>query len=156
MNYWLLKSEPDVYSLDQLQQDGHCPWDGVRNYQARNNLTAMKKGDLGLFYHSRTNPPHVAGLCRVAKKAYPDATAFDPEAKYYDPKSDPKKPRWFSPDIAYVCHFPDLVSLTDIKEVDSLQDMVLVKNSRLSVQPVSKDEFKRVCKMGGLKKIPKK
>ena len=98
MKYWLLKSEPDVYSLDDLKKEGTDHWDGVRNYQARNNLQAMKKGDLGLFYHSRSNPPHVAGLCKITKKAYPDPTAFDPKAKYYDPKSDPDNPRWFCPD----------------------------------------------------------
>lgn len=156
MNYWLLKSEPDVYSLDHLKEEGTDCWDGVRNYQARNNLTSMKKGDLGFFYHSRTKPPHVAGICRISKEAYPDPTAFDPEEKYYDPKSDPEKPRWFCPDVTYVCHLPQTVSLKDIKETEGLEEMVLVKNTRLSVQPVTAEEFERVCKMGGLKKIPKK
>ena len=156
MTYWLLKSEPDVYSLDDLKEAGTDCWDGVRNYQARNNLTAMKKGDLGFFYHSRTKPPHVAGVVRVHKEAYPDPTAYDPEEKYYDPKSNPDKPRWFCPDVEYVCHFPETVSITDIKEEDSLKEMILVNNTRLSVQPVTKEEFERVCKMGGLKKVPKK
>jgi len=154
MNYWLLKSEPDVYSLDDLKDEGTDCWDGVRNYQARNNLTAMEEGDLGFFYHSRTKPPHIAGICRIAKKAYPDPTAFDPEENYYDPKSDPDDPRWFCPDVSYVCHLPETVSLKKIKKEESLSEMVLVKNSRLSVQPVTKEEFKKVCLMGGLKKIP--
>ena len=151
MNYWLLKSEPDVYSLDHLKDLGTDSWDGVRNYQARNNLTAMKKGDLGLFYHSRTKPPHVAGICKITKEAYPDPTAFDSDAKYYDPKSDPENPRWFCPDVTYVCHLPKTVSLKDIKELEELSEMALVKNTRLSVQPVTPAEFKKVCKMAGLK-----
>ena len=155
MNYWLLKSEPDVYGLDHLKELGTDMWDGVRNYQARNNLQAMKPGDLGLFYHSRSKPPHVAGLCKIVKEAYPDPTAFDPEEKYYDSKSDPDNPRWFCPDVAYVCHFPEIVSLKEVKQIEDLSNMVLVKNSRLSVQPVTVEEFKKVCKMGGLKKIPK-
>jgi predicted RNA-binding protein with PUA-like domain len=155
MNYWLLKSEPDVYSLDDLKEEGTDCWDGVRNYQARNNLTAMKPGDVGFFYHSRTKPPHIAGLCKIAKEAYPDPTAFDPEEKYYDPKSDPEAPRWFCPVVSYMCHFPKPVSLKSIKAEEDLAEMVLVKNSRLSVQPVTPEEFRKVCEMGGLKKIPK-
>lgn len=155
MNYWLLKSEPDVYSIDDLKEAGTDPWDGVRNYQARNNLTAMKPGDLGLFYHSRSKPPHVAGICQVVKSAYPDPTAFDPEDQYYDKKSDPDKPRWFCPDVGYVCHLPKTVSLAEVKATDALKEMILVKNSRLSVQPVTEEEFELVCKMGGLEGIPK-
>ena len=155
MAYWLLKSEPDVYSIDDLARDGSTTWDGVRNYQARNHQLAMKKGELALFYHSRSTPPAAAGLCRITKKAYPDATAFDPEAKYFDPKSDPEKPRWFNVEVSYVCHFPEAVSLTDIRANKALQDMVLVNNSRLSVQPVALAAFRTICKMGGLETIPK-
>lgn len=154
MKYWLVKSEPDVYSLDDLKKLGTDSWDGVRNYQARNNLQAMKVGDLALFYHSRTDPPHVAGLCKVSKKAYADPTAFDPKEKYYDAKSDPEKPRWFCPDVTYLCHLPQTVSLTDIKDNGYLKKMVLVNNTRLSVQPVTAAQFKRVCQMGGLEDIP--
>jgi predicted RNA-binding protein with PUA-like domain len=156
LKYWLLKTEPDVFSLDDLKRLGTDAWDGVRNYQARNNLTAMKPGDLGLFYHSRTAPPHVAGLCRVSKVAYPDPTAFDPKAKYFDSKSDPEKPRWFCPEVSYLCHFPQMVSLHDIKAVGHLSKMALVNNTRLSVQPVTAAQFRRVCKMGGLDDIPSK
>ena len=155
MKYWLLKSEPDVYSLDHLKKLGTDSWDGVRNYQARNNLQAMEPGDLGLFYHSRTKPPHVAGLCKITKKAYVDPTAFDPKEKYYDKKSDPEKPRWFCPDVTYLCHLPEIVSLPDIKTNEKLEDMVLVNNTRLSVQPVTKREFELVCRLGGLTEIPK-
>ena len=154
MKYWLLKSEPDVFSLDDLKAMKTDRWDGVRNYQARNNLTAMKCGDLGLFYHSRTTPPHVAGICRVSKEAYPDPTAFDPMEKYYDPKSDPEKPRWFCPEVTYLCHLPNTVSLPEIREESRLAEMVLVNNTRLSVQPVTEAQFRRVCKMGGLEDIP--
>lgn len=155
MAYWLLKSEPDVYSIDDLARDGTSTWDGVRNYQARNHQLAMKKGELALFYHSRSTPPAAAGLCRISKKAFADATAFDTQAKYYDPKSDPEKPRWFNVEVEYLCHFPELVSLADIRAKKSLQDMVLVNNSRLSVQPVTLAAFRTICKMGGLETIPK-
>lgn len=156
MNYWLVKSEPDVYSLDDLKEAKKDCWDGVRNYQARNNLKAMKKGDLCFFYHSRTKPPHVAGICKVVKDAYPDPTAFDPKEKYYDPKSDPENPRWFCPDVRYVRHLPKPVSISQVRETEELEEMVLVNNTRLSVQPVTEKEFETVCKLGGLKKIPKK
>lgn len=155
MAYWLVKSEPDVYSIDDLARDGTTPWDGVRNYQARNHQMAMKKGELAFFYHSRSTPPEVAGICRISKKAFPDQTAFDPEAKYYDPKSDPENPRWFNVEVAYVCHLPKPVSLADIRATKSLQDMVLVNNSRLSVQPVTPAAFRTICKMGGLEGVPK-
>ena len=155
MAYWLLKSEPDVYSLDDLARDGTTTWDGVRNYQARNHQLAMKKGELALFYHSRSAPPEAAGVCRISKKAFADVTAFNPEAKYYDPKSDPENPRWFNVEVSYLCHFPRPVSLSDIRETKSLKDMVLVNNSRLSVQPVTLSAFRTICKMGGLENIPK-
>lgn len=155
MAYWLLKSEPDVFSIDDLRRDLTTTWDGVRNYQARNHQLAMKKGDLALFYHSRATPPAVAGVCRIAKKAFPDVTAFDPEAKYYDPKSDPDKPRWFNVLVEYVCHMPQPVPLAAIREHKSLQEMVLVNNSRLSVQPVTLAAFRTICKMAGLDGVPK-
>ena len=155
MAYWLLKSEPDVFSIDDLQRDGTTTWDGVRNYQARNHQLKMKKGELGLFYHSRSTPPAVAGICRISKKAFPDSTAFDSQAKYYDPKSDPDKPRWFNVQVEYVCHLPNPVSLTDIRAAKALKAMVLVNNSRLSVQPVTLAAFRTICKMGGLEEVPK-
>lgn len=154
MAYWLLKSEPDVYSIDCLQKDGTTTWDGVRNYQARNFQMQMKVGEIALFYHSRSTPPSVAGLCRISKKAYPDATAFDPQAKYYDPKSSPEAPRWFNVEVEYLCHLPQAVSLAEIRDTKSLQSMVLVNNSRLSVQPVTLAEFRTICKMGGLSTPP--
>ena len=145
--YWLFKSEPDVYSIDDLAEAGTDTWDGVRNYAARNNMQAMKKGDLGFFYHSRTTPPGVVGVVEVVKEAYPDFTAFDPKEKYYDPKSDPDKPRWFMVDVKFVEKLPRLVSLPEIKKVKTLQEMALIKMSRLSVQPVQKKEWKKVLAM---------
>lgn len=155
MSYWLFKSEPDVFSIDDLKRDGTSPWDGVRNYQARNTMQSMKKKELGFFYHSRSNPPCVAGICRVTKKAFPDVTAFDTQAKYYDPKSDPENPRWYCVEVEYLCHLPREVSLQEIKGIKKLQDMVLVNNSRLSVQPVTTVEFRTICKLAGLDGIPK-
>jgi predicted RNA-binding protein with PUA-like domain len=155
MAYWLLKSEPDVFSIDDLCRDGTTTWDGVRNYQARNHQLSMKKGELALFYHSRSTPPAVAGICRISKKAFPDVTAFDPLAKYYDPKSDPDKPRWFNVQVDYVCHLPTPVPLAEIKDTKALKNMVLVNNSRLSVQPVTLAAFRTICKMGGLEETPK-
>ena len=143
-----MKSEPDVYSVQDLEKDGSTCWEGVRNYQARNNMQAMSEGDRVLFYHSRAKPPGVAGVAEVVKEAYPDHFAFDPKHKYFDAKSDEEKPRWFMVDVGFVEAFEDVVPLPEIREVAALKDMVLVNNSRLSVQPVRKAEFDRLVKMG--------
>lgn len=148
--YWLMKSEPDVYSIDDLARDGSTSWDGVRNYQARNNMQAMEVGDLVLFYHSNANPPGVAGLARVSKQAYPDHLAFDPKHEYHDPKSDPDAPRWFMVDIAFVAKAPRFLPLQDIKEDSKLADTELLRYGRLSVQSVKKREFDRIKKLLGL------
>lgn len=132
--YWLVKSEPDVYSLDDLERDGSTAWEGVRNYQARNNLRAMKRGDEVLYYHSNAAPPGVVGIARVCREAYDDSD-----------------PRWSLVDLAFAARLPGAVSLEDIKAQRSLAGMELLRNSRLSVQPVTKAEFERVKKMGGLK-----
>ncbi len=149
--YWLMKSEPDVFSIEDLERDGSTSWEGVRNYKARNNMQAMTKGDEVLYYHSNAKPPGVVGIARVCKEAYPDHFAFDKKHKYFDAKSDPDKPRWFMVDIEFVKAFPNLVSLEDIKADKALSDMELVRYMRLSVQEVKKGEFDRVKKMGGLK-----
>ncbi len=144
-----MKSEPDVYSIDDLERDGDTLWDGVRNYSARNNMMAMQKGDEVLFYHSRQDPPAVVGVARVAtKEAYPDPTQFDKRSKYYDAKSNKEKPRWYLVDVRYVKKLKNQVPLEDIKARKTLADMVLVNNSRLSVQPVRKKEFDMIVKMG--------
>ena len=148
MNYWLMKSEPDVYGIDHLAKEKNktAEWDGVRNYQARNTMRdLMKKGDKVLFYHSNSKPSGVAGIATVVKEGYPDHTAFDKNTKYYDPKSDPANPRWFMVDVKFNKKFKDVVDLKSIKEHPDLQEMVLVNNSRLSVQPVTKDEFDLIC-----------
>ena len=149
--YWLMKSEADVYSIDDLESDGKTMWDGVRNYQARNNMREMKKGDRVLYYHSRQSPPAVVGLATVVRESYPDPTQFEPKNKYFDEKSDSEDPRWWLVDVAFDRKFDEPVSLHDIKDEPSLSEMVLVNNSRLSVQPVKKAEFDRVLKMAGEK-----
>jgi predicted RNA-binding protein with PUA-like domain len=149
--YWLMKSEPDVYSLDDLERDGSTMWDGVRNYKARNNMQAMKVGDEVLYYHSNARPPGVVGIARVCREAYPDPTQFDKKSKYHDAKSTKDDPRWWLVDIEYVAHLPNMVSLEDVKNEEALADMELVRYARLSVQSVKKAEFERVKKMGGMK-----
>lgn len=150
--YWLMKSEPDSYSIDDLQRDGSEPWDGVRNYQARNFMRDMKVGDLALFYHSNAKPPGVAGVCRISKEAYPDPTQFDRKSRYYDPKSTRESPRWSLVDVSFVEKFDDEISLPVLKDTPQLDGMrVTQKGARLSVQPVDKKHFKHVLKMAQAK-----
>lgn len=141
MAYWLIKSEPGTWSWDDQVRCGKkgTEWDGVRNYQARNNMTAMKQGDLGFFYHS-VNEKSVVGIVKVVKEAHPDST--DATGK------------WECVDVAAVCDLPAPVSLDDVKADPRLEEMILVKNSRLSVQPVTATEWKLICKLGGLEKAP--
>ncbi len=147
--YWLVKSEPDVYSIDDLKKDKKTYWDGVRNYQARNFMRdEMKKGDQVLFYHSNADPVGVAGICEVVKEGYPDFTAFDPDDKHYDPKSKKDEPTWIMVDVKFVKKFGEVVALTEIKENRKLQNMKLVqRGNRLSVMPVTKTEFNEIVKM---------
>jgi predicted RNA-binding protein with PUA-like domain len=149
--YWLMKSEPDVYSLDDLKRDGSTHWDGVRNYKARNNMRAMKVGDEVLYYHSNAKPPGVVGIARVCREAYPDPSQFDKKSHYYDEKSRKEDPRWSLVDVEYVAAFPHKVGLDDVKSEKALADMELVRYGRLSVQSVTKTQFERVKKMGGMK-----
>ena len=148
--YWLVKSEPSEYSFDDLtnEEDSIAEWDGVRNYQARNNMQAMKVGDEVLFYHSQTKPPAVVGLAEVVEEAYPDDTAWDPASEHPDPRSTPDSPLWFMVDIQAKGKLQRPVSLQEIKSTPGLEDMVLVKNSRLSVQPVTEDEWRIVLDLG--------
>ena len=143
MNYWLIKSEPDAFSIDDLKNapGGKDHWDGIRNYQARNFIRDdMKKGDLAFFYHSNCKAPGVVGICEVVSGAYPDFTAFDPNEKYHDPKSDPENPRWLMVDVKYRRKTKRLISLKELKEhADRLEDFALVRRgNRLSIMPVSK------------------
>jgi predicted RNA-binding protein with PUA-like domain len=147
--YWLMKSEEDVYSIRELEADGATCWEGVRNYEARNLMRdQMKVGDGVLFYHSNADPPGVAGIARVSRTAYPDHFAFEKGSPYYDPKSDPGNPRWFMVDITFLEAFPRVLSLEEIRNVPELGEMALLKRPRLSVQPVRKDEFQLIRKMG--------
>ena len=148
--YWLMKSEPDVYSIDDLQRDGSTSWDGVRNYQARNFMRdEMRVGDLVLFYHSNTKPPGVVGLARVCREAHPDVKAFDPNSDYYDPKSTPENPVWMLVDVEFIAKFPHPVALDQIKQEQALSGMLVIKKGmRLSVQPVDPHHFERVVEMG--------
>jgi predicted RNA-binding protein with PUA-like domain len=149
--YWLMKSEPDVYSIDDLERDGSTHWDGVRNYKARNNMRAMSVGDEVLYYHSNAKPPGVVGVARVCREAYPDPSQFDRKSHYYDEKSNKDDPRWSLVDVEFVSRLPHEVSLDDVKSEKALADMELIRYGRLSVQSVSKAQFDRVKKMGGMK-----
>ncbi len=145
--YWLMKTEPDVYSIDDLERDGVTCWEGVRNYQARNNMMAMSVGDEVLIYHSNAKPPGVVGIARVVREAYPDHFQFDPGSRYFDPKSDPENPRWYMVDVAFVKKFDRVVGLPEIKADPELADMQLVRHGRLSVQEVKPAEFRRIKKL---------
>jgi predicted RNA-binding protein with PUA-like domain len=148
--YWLMKTEPDVFSIDDLERDGSTCWEGVRNFKARNNMKAMACGDEVLFYHSNANPPGVAGIARVCREAYPDRFQFDEKSKYFDGKSDPDEPRWYMVDVEFVAKAEEVVGLPDIKADPALADMELVRYGRLSVQSVKKAEFDRVKRLAGL------
>ncbi len=149
MSYWLMKSEPETFSIDDLAK---CPkqttsWDGVRNYQARNFMREMEVGDQVFFYHSSTDPTAIVGVAEVVKKAYPDPTAFDPKDKHYDPKSKPASPIWEMVDIKFVKKFDHVLTLQELRDLPGLEKMELLrKGSRLSVQPVRPEEWKIVIK----------
>lgn len=148
--YWLVKSEPSVFSIDDLAKSPmqtSC-WDGVRNYQARNFMKNMAVGDHVLFYHSNANPPAVAGIAEVVKPAYPDPTQFDKKNRHYDPGSDPSSPRWEMVDIKYVRKFSHPVTLDQLRKEINLKRMVLLqKGSRLSVQPVRPLEWRLILSL---------
>jgi len=151
MNYWLMKSEPDVFGIDHLKampkKTEH--WDGVRNYQARNMMRdEMKKGDLVFFYHSNCDEPGIVGLMKVVRESYPDFTAFDPEQKYYDPKSDPDKPRWYMVDVQYQRKTKRNITLAELKTCSQLEDCPLVrKGNRLSIMPFTKKQWDFILKL---------
>jgi predicted RNA-binding protein with PUA-like domain len=148
--YWLMKSEPETYSIDDLQRDGSTAWEGVRNFKARNNMRAMAVGDEVLFYHSNADPSAVAGIARVSRVAYPDPSQFDERSEYHDPKSSREKPKWDLVDVEFVAKAKRPVSLQEIREDSALADMELVRYGRLSVQSVTKPQFDRVKKKAGL------
>ena len=151
MNYWLVKSEPDAYSIDDLANEPEqttC-WHGVRNYQARNMMRdEMKLGDRVLFYHSNAKPPAVVGVAKVAREAYADHTSWDPQSDYFDPKSSAENPRWFMVDLTFEQKFPRAIPLEELRTVSALKKMELLRTgSRLSVQPVRKSEFDAILKL---------
>jgi predicted RNA-binding protein with PUA-like domain len=147
--HWLIKSEPGAYSIHDLERDGSTSWNGVRNYQARNFMRdEMAVGDPVLFYHSNAAPPGVAGIARVSRAAYPDPTARDPASDYFDPKAGDDDPRWFMVDVAFVERFPALVPLDVLRATPGLEKMPVNNRSRLSVQPVTAQEFEIVARLG--------
>ena len=146
--FWLLKSEPDVYPIEQLAKDGTTYWDGVRNYQARNTIRDdMQEGDGVLFYHSRIKPMAVAGTATVSRAGYPDPTQFDKKSKYFDDKATEDNPRWYVVDVTIDEVFDRPVTLDEMREMKPLKEMALLaKGSRLSVQPVRKKEWDAILK----------
>jgi len=146
---WLIKSEPDCYSFQDLERDGSTGWEGVRNYQARNFMRdEMQVGDKVLFYHSSTAQPAIVGVAEVASEPYPDPTQFDPQSEYYDPKATPAEPRWQQVDFKAVTPLPREVTLAELKEVEDLADMrLLARGNRLSVMPVEPEHYARVLEL---------
>lgn len=148
MNYWLMKSEPDAFGIDDLSsrpsQTEH--WDGVRNYQARNMMRdQMRIGDQVFFYHSNCSEPGIVGIAEVVKEAYPDFTAFDPDDKHFDPKSHPDKPTWFMVDVRFVKKLKRTISLRELKSLPELAELALVRRgNRLSIMPVTAEQWQRI------------
>jgi predicted RNA-binding protein with PUA-like domain len=154
VRYWLMKTEPDVFSITHLRESPNATagWDGVRNYLARNNMREMKLEDGVLFYHSRATPPGVVGIARVAKEAHTDITQFDPASDYYDPKSTLENPRWSQVCLRFEQELAAMLPLDDLRQDPKLEGMVLIqKGSRLSVQPVSAAHWKHILKLAGVK-----
>lgn len=152
IRYWLMKSEPDVFSIDDLKREGFTDWEGVRNFQARNFMRdEMKVGDLALFYHSNASPPGVAGICRICRESHPDLTAQDKESPYFDPKASESKPIWMMVEVEFVEKFPHFVSLAELKKHPELKDLVVLrKGSRLSITPVEKSDFEFIQALGNV------
>jgi len=147
--YWLMKCEPEAYTIDALARDGVTSWEGVRNFQARNFMREMRQGDGVLFYASNAHPSGVTGMAEVAREAYPDHRAFQKGHEYYDPKSRPEKPMWYMVDVRFVERFPGVVSLETLKTTATLKGMMVVQPGRRpSVQPVTGQEFDTVVQMG--------
>lgn len=147
MNYWLMKSEPSVFGIDDLARARNrtSGWDGVRNFQARNYLRQMKRGDLAFFYHSSCDVPGIAGVAEIQREAYPDPTQFDPKSDHYDPASRPEKPRWYMVDVKLVRKFDRVIPLEELRRHadGKLKDMIVLKRgNRLSVTPVTESEWR--------------
>jgi predicted RNA-binding protein with PUA-like domain len=150
MHYWLMKTEGEVYPIDQLKKEKVTPWSGVRNYQARNFMQAMQKGDLVLFYHSSSKLNGVYGIARVAKIAHPDETQFDKKSDYYEPRATRAKPVWYCVDVAFVKKFKEPVTVHALKAENALKGMIVITGApRLTVQPVSERHFRHIINMKG-------
>ena len=149
MQYWLMKSEPDTYSIDDLQSFGVDHWDGIRNYQVRNFFRdQMQVGEQAFFYHSNCKEPGIVGTMEIVSKAYPDHTAFDPSEKYFDSKSDPENPRWLMVDVHYIRHLNRMITLGELRQQKQIADMKLLqRGNRLSVLPLSKMEWQYILEM---------
>lgn len=146
--YWLMKSEPDAYSIDDLKRDKVEPWDGIRNYQARNFMRDdMKIGDKIFFYHSNAKPIAIVGTMEVASEPYPDHLQFDPKSKYFDEKSSEEDPRWQLVDVKFIQKFDNPVTREEMKEVPELEEMLIFKRSRLSITPVEEHEWNKIMEM---------
>ena len=147
--YWLMKSEPDAFSIDDLEKVGTEPWNGVRNYQARNFMRSMQVGDGVLFYHSNCKEPGIVGTATVSSVAYPDETQFDPKSDYHDPASKPEEPRWWLVDVGFKRKFKRTVSLEELKaQAEAFGDFALLRRgNRLSVLPVTPAQYKRILSM---------
>jgi predicted RNA-binding protein with PUA-like domain len=149
MAYWLMKSEPDVYGIDDMQRDGREMWDSIRNYQARNMMRDdMKIGDEVFFYHSNCKEPGIVGITRVASKPYPDPVQFDKKSRYFDPKSSKDNPRWILVDVEFVRKLSRTITLAEIKAEKSFEDMILTrKGNRLSIMPVESKHWKKILSL---------
>jgi predicted RNA-binding protein with PUA-like domain len=154
MSFWLLKSEPDVFSFDDLRSRPKRtePWNGVRNYQVRNMMRdQMAAGDLGFFYHSSCDVPGIAGVVRIVREAYPDPTQFDPSSEYFDAGSRREEPRWLMVDVKWEADFAEFVTLERLRSDPALADMLILRRgNRLSITPVEKAHWERICRLGGL------
>lgn len=155
MRYWLLKTEPDVFSFADLKARPKKtePWNGVRNYQARNYMRdEMKVGDLAFIYHSSCAEPGIAGVAKVSRAAYADPTQFDPQSEYYDAGSKVDAPRWLMMDVKYAAEVPHFVHLAALREEPALADLLILRRgNRLSITPVEVAHFQHICRMGGVK-----
>jgi predicted RNA-binding protein with PUA-like domain len=151
MNYWLMKSEPDTFSIDDLKKRPHQSehWDGVRNYQARNFMRdEMKLHDQVFFYHSNCKVPGIVGIMEIAKESYPDFSAFDPDDKHYDPKSDPNRPTWMMVDVKFISKLARTITLSELKQHTELADLALVKRgNRLSIMPVNERQWEFILSL---------
>ena len=149
MHYWLFKKEPKNISIDDIEQKGVQNWHGVRNYQARNYIRSMEIGDIVLVYHSNSEPSGVVGVAEVCSAPYDDLTALDPISYHPDPKATSENPIWSQIDIKFVEHFPNLVSLEEIRKEPLLSTMLVIKRGmRLSIQPVTEEEFRKIVELG--------